>query len=334
MSRSLMVIGGSGFFGKSILDAFARGFLAPWAIDRILVVARSASRLSVTHPSLVGAGVELINADVGTAASLPFADYVIHAASTTDAQRYIDDPLGERANILAAIDNYARIARACHADSRIIYTSSGAVYGQQPPELDLLPETFDPGEASGLVAYKRDYAEAKRLAEARIAALGEHGIRTSVARCFAFVGVHLPRDQHFAIGNFLADGLAGRPVRVNARKPVYRSYMHADDLVVWLLTIAAAADLHCPTWNVGSDEAVTMGDAAEAVARRCGVPALVPAWSEPGEDRYVPSIAKAREALGLALAYDLESAIDDVVRRVGSAEPLAAAGASDSGKGR
>ncbi len=314
--RSLLLIGGSGFFGKSFLDAHRRGLLAPWGIGRIIAVARSASLLRSDHPELLGPDITLVDADAGRADSLPAADYVVHAASTTDARRYAEDPLGERANILAAVENYLRTAAKDHRDSRIVYASSGAVYGQQPPSLPGLPEDYSPGDTGEMVSHKRDYAEAKRLSEHRIASLGALGIRTSVARCFAFVGYHLPRDQHFAIGNFLADGLAGRPVRVNARKAVYRSYMHADDLVRWLMTIAEASTADCPIYNVGSDEAATMGEVARVVADRFGVPANIPPITDDDVDRYIPSVARARTELGLTLSFDLHSAIDEIATRL------------------
>jgi len=314
--RSLLLIGGSGFFGKSFLDVFRRGQLAQWSIDRVVVVARGASTLRRDHPALVGTGVTLLDADVARGEELPTADVVLHAAASTDARRYAADPDAERANILAAAENYARLAERLHRSSRIVFASSGAVYGPQPADLPEVAEDFVPGEASELAADKATYAEAKRLSEARIAALGTAGIPTAIARCFAFVGHHLPRDQHFAIGNFLADGLAGRPIEVKARKAVYRSYMHADDLVRWLMTLADAADREAPVYNVGSDEALTMGEIAQVVARRFGVPADVPPVSDPAIDRYVPSIARARAELGLNLSFDLASAIDDVATRI------------------
>ena len=314
--RSLLLIGGSGFFGKSFLDAHRRGLLKPWSITRIIVVARSASSLRRDHPNLVTADITLLEADAASAVSLPAADFVVHAASTTDARRYAEDPKGERANILGAIENYIKIADQVHRSSRIVFASSGAVYGQQPPDLAELSEDFIPGEAGGLVDYKRDYAEAKRLSEARITELGAGGVRTSIARCFAFVGYYLPRDQHFAIGNFLADGLAGRPVRVAARKAVYRSYMHADDLVRWLMTIADAASSSSPVYNVGSDEALAVGEVASVVASRFGVAAEVPLITDPAVDRYIPSISRARRELGLELTFDLEAAVDEVATRL------------------
>jgi dTDP-glucose 4,6-dehydratase len=314
--RSLLLIGGSGFFGKSFLDAFRRGLLKPWSIDHIIVVARGASNLRHDHPPLIKHGVSLVDADVGRAESLPSADIILHAASTTDARRYAECPQEERSNILSAVDNYARIAERLHRGRRIVFASTGAVYGQQPSDLAELPEDHALGDTHKLIKHKRDYAEAKRMSEERIAALGASGANTAVARCFAFLGFYLPRDQHFAIGNFFADGLAGRPVRVHARKAVYRSYMHTDDLVRWLMTIAEAASPDCPIYNVGSDEALTVGEVAALVARRFAVPAEIPPITDAAIDRYVPSIAHAQAELGLRLSFNTETAIDDVASRL------------------
>lgn len=322
--RSLAVLGGTGFFGKSILDAFVRGLLAPHGIDRIVAVARRPDRLARDHPELVVPGVDLVALDVATASALPRADYLIHAANTTDARAYQADPAGERAAILAAADRFADLAARDCPDARIVYASSGAVYGQQPADVAGLDEEAPFAGAAGLVAYKRDYAEAKRAAEARIARLGrDHGIRVAVARCFAFVGPYLPRDQHFAVGNFLADGIAGREVAVHARHPVIRSYMHADDLVRWLLTIADAATPDCPVYNVGSDEGVDVADLARRVGTLYGVAARVAQQDPTPVDRYVPSIERARRDLGLDLRFDLDQALAGTAARLrGDLVPL------------
>ena len=316
--RSLAVIGGTGFFGKSVLDAFRRGLLAPWGIGRVIAVARHPEKLARDHPDLMGEGVELVALDIAAeGAVLPRADYVIHAANTTDARAYAADPARERAAILAAAERFvARAAIDC-PDARIVYTSSGAVYGQQPADVAGLDEDAPFTAAQGMVKYKRDYAEAKRSAEQMIAAYGRsHGARVAVARCFAFVGTYLPRDQHFAVGNFLADGIAGRPVRINARHPVIRSYMHADDLVRWLMTIAHAASPDCPVYNVGSDQGVDVADLAARVAARYGVSVDLPERTDMPVDRYVPSIARAARELGLVLDLDLDEALDAVVAQV------------------
>ena len=130
---TLLVIGGSGFFGKSILDGFARGLLKPWNISHVIVMARNAHCLVKEAPQLISPNITLLSGDITTIDALPYADFVIHAAATTDARNYISQPESERNNIQAGTYNYCRLAKKFHDESKIVYVSSGAVYGVQPP---------------------------------------------------------------------------------------------------------------------------------------------------------------------------------------------------------
>jgi len=313
---SLLVIGGSGFFGKSILDTYGRGLLNSWDIDSISIMARNATSLSTQFPELIDDSIKLINGDIATCHELPFADYVIHAASSTDASNYLARPDVEKKNIQSGTYNYCDLAKKFHSDSRIIYCSSGAVYGQQPASLEYLLEEFDGGSVDEMSPVKRDYAAAKRDAEKAIYTLGSQGGAVSIARCFAFVGKYLPRDQHFAIGNFIQDGLMSRPINVKATIPVYRSYMHADDLVHWLMTICHSASPLCPVYNVGSDKALTVGELAELVAKRFTIEVNKAELNQENVDRYIPSISKAQNELGLSVSIDLSAAIDRTIKSI------------------
>jgi nucleoside-diphosphate-sugar epimerase len=312
---SVLVIGGSGFFGKSIADAYARGLLAPWGIDRLLLAARAATALAKSHPELVVRGVELIDLDITQTAQLPWADYVIHAAASTDARKYLTMPDAEKINLLAATANFCRLAPRDLQGSRLVYTSSGAVYGvQAPQQMLLLEDTPLNSSLAALAENKRDYAAAKRDSEAMIVALGHTGMAVSIARCFAFVGAYLPRDQHFAIGNFLGQALHQETIVVNAKSPVVRSYLYADDLARWLMHLAVRATPLCPIWNVGSPEAITVQDLATTIAARFGVAVNAPSQTPSPIDRYVPSVARA---LAAGMHYlDLDAALTQTIARI------------------
>lgn len=311
---SLLVIGGTGFFGKSILDAFQRGLLDEWKIDRVIAMSRHAEQLIKVAPELVDERVELLNADIGYINWLPPADYVIHAAASTDARNYLSRPEAERQNIQAGVRNYCRLAPKYNSRSKIVYVSSGAVYGTQPTGLDNIDENYEVKDAADLPEGKRDYAIAKREAEEAFKALGGQGLNVSVARCFAFVGRWLPRDQHFAIGNFIEDGLQGRAIEIKATSHVYRSYMYADDLVLWLMTLLLNADANCEVYNVGSDSAVSIVDLADKVAKYFDVPVIVPLQTGCRVDRYIPSVEKAKFKLGLKFEQNLDQLISDTVK--------------------
>jgi dTDP-glucose 4,6-dehydratase len=315
---SLLVIGGSGFFGKSILDGYYRGLLESWQIDHIYVLARKASLLKNNHPELINSEIELIDDDISSCLNIPIADYVIHAAASTDAARYILSPKSEKENILAACINFCKLAEKFLQHSKIVYVSSGAVYGQQNPILEKIPETESLNyPVDKMVESKRDYAIVKRDSEEYIKHLGEIGLSVSIARCFAFLGSYLPRDQHFAIGNFIQDGLSGIPIEVKARHKVFRSYMYADDLVIWLMTLAKKANSGCPVFNVGSDEVIEIHDLALKISQIFGVGILN---SKPLDndyvDRYIPLIDKARTMLNLDLKYNLNSALDITIKKI------------------
>jgi nucleoside-diphosphate-sugar epimerase len=312
---TLLVIGGSGFFGKSILDMFQRGHLVRWNVDKVIVISRSAYRLKIEMPQLVNKNVELFELDICSTNWLPRADFVIHAASSTDARNYLSAGEKERKNIQSGILNYCRLA-INNINLKTLYISSGAIYGTQPLAISHIEESYQFGDPNDIPEGKRDYVIAKRDAEKAIKELGCDGLSVSIARCFAFVGSHLPRDQHFAIGNFISDGFAGKPIKVKASHLVYRSYMYADDLVEWMMEILVNANPQCPVFNVGSYQAVSMRDLADKIAIYFGVEVDAETIVSEHVDRYVPSIQKALDELGLSCKFDLDKALDETIKKI------------------
>jgi dTDP-glucose 4,6-dehydratase len=308
----LLVIGGSGFFGKSILDSYQRGLLAPFDITTITVMARSADKLLIDAPYLLNDSVHLLNADISSCNSLPYADIIIHAAASSDERHYISRPQEEKMNIQAGTYNFCKLVPHFCGDAKIVYLSSGAVYGLQPQGIKQVAEDFTLGSIEQLVPQKRDYAAAKRDGEKAILELGEQGFNVSIARCFAFIGPYLPLDQHFAVGNFIRNGLHGEAIVVNTKSLVYRSYLYADDLVQWLIRISQGASPACPILNVGSDEEVLIQDLARQMSEYFQVPLKQPLVDDLLIDRYIPSVAKAR-SIGCKIEYSLEQAIEKTV---------------------
>lgn len=315
--KTLLLIGGTGFFGKSFLDSFQRGDLGHWNIGKIIIISRHTERLRILAPQLLDNRVDLLNLDICNAVILPKADYVIHSASSTDARNYLNQPEIERNNIEAGIHNYCKLAPIFHGESKILYISSGAVYGVQHPQNRFLTEGQIGLTYADMPIAKRGYAASKLEAENVVKQLGKKfGLSVSIARCFAFVGPWLPRDQHFAIGNFLQDGIRGQSIKVNADHEVIRSYMHADDLVSWLMTIVTNATPAVEVFNVGSDEEIKLVDLASIIAMKFGVKLHCATRRSDKVDRYVPSIVKGKNLLNLSLNFDLKSAIDETIARI------------------
>ena len=306
---TLLIIGGTGFFGKSILDAYKRGLLSPWNIDKVIAMSRNATKLEFKHPELILDTVELLDGDISTVNFLPKSDYVIHAAASTNVSRYLRHNEEEKQNIIKGTLNYCRLAPKFHKNCKIVFCSSGAIYGYQSKKVRYLTEGMAFGNIEKLDEVKKSYAYAKRDAELAIQKLGQVGLNVSVARCFSFIGKYLPRDQHFAIGNFIADGLAGKDINVKADRKVYRSYMYADDLVVWLMSIANASNKECPVYNVGSDVVIEIHELAKLIADIFNVDVIQDKFKPLLVDKYIPSIKKAIKVLNVSNNHSFKDAI-------------------------
>lgn len=310
---TLLVIGGSGFFGKSILDSYSRGMLKKWGIKKLIIFARNASNLRCSVPYLLDDSITLLDGDLVKCKWLPHADYVIHAAASTDASKYVFNPIIERNNILDGAHNFSILAKRYLKDSKILYISSGVVYGGCAGQKTHFREDDPLLSIESLPENKRDYAVGKINAEALIAELGSYGLNVAIARCFAFVGKFLPLDQHFAIGNFIHSGINKTPIKVLAKSLVYRSYMHSDDLVEWLMEICGASSAACPIFNVGSDEAVLISDLAVKIGSKFGQNVGSFVMSNEVIDCYIPCIKKTQEQLGLSIKINLEEAINRTI---------------------
>jgi dTDP-glucose 4,6-dehydratase len=119
----------------------------------------------------------------------------------------------------------------------------------------------------------------------------------------------MPFDRHFAIGNFIADAVRGRPIRVKSDGLPQRSYLYMTDLMVALLLILTKGSVGKP-YNVGSDLAVTIEQLAHCVDRVVGGQGV---WTEGAasdpRDRYVPDITRLKTELDFVPEVALETAI-------------------------
>ncbi len=310
--RRVFITGGTGFFGRWALESFVA------ANDRLrlnaeaVVLTRRAEAFRRAEPHVgTHPAVRLVDGDVRSfeLSPEPFAA-ILHMATDADVGLIDRKPSLIIDTIVNGTRRVLDYAQAC-GTPRLLHTSSGAVYGRQPPELRHLPEEF-PG-APVLSAPRAAYAEAKRLAEVMcLLAVRDAGIGAVNARCFAFVGPLLPTGRGYAIGNFFGDAVARRPIRIAGDGTPVRSYLYAADLAIWLWTLALRGTPG-RAYNVGSETEVSIGDAARAVSRAFDLPPPIAGAVAPPPgclpERYVPSTARARDELGLLTWIEFPEAV-------------------------
>jgi dTDP-glucose 4,6-dehydratase len=308
----IFVTGGTGFFGCWLLESFAWacGHLSLDASLTVLTRSPDAFRRKAPHLAAHPA-IHLLQGDIR---SFPFPaghfSHVIHGATKSSAVLNREQPLLMLDTIVNGTRRALDFAVAAQA-RRFLMIGSGAVYGPQPPEIDRVSETYgggpDPTDPRSV------YAEAKRLAELLCALYARiHGLACPIARCFTFVGPHVPLDAHFAIGNFMDDCLNRRPIEIRGDGTPYRSYLYAADLAIWLWTILIRGD-SCRPYNVGSERELSIAELAATVAAELAPSTAIRVMGLPrpgrASERYVPDTGRARLELGLREWVSLEDAI-------------------------
>ncbi len=308
----IFITGGTGFFGHWLLESLLHANRELALNLRTTVLTRSASGFRRRAPHIAGdPAVTLLEGDIR---AFPFPSephtHIVHAATdSTGAQA--NAPAYQLAeSVLEGTRRVLQFSLATGAH-RLLYVSSGAVYGRGITDVTRIPETYR--GAPDPLLLQSSYDEGKRMAEhLSVAYSANTALQCTVARCFAFVGPHLPLDQHFAIGNFIADALANRPIHIRGDGTPLRSFLYMSDLAAWLWTLLLRGG-HNRAYNVGSNHAVSIGELARAVARALrpdltvqidGVPK---AGAAPAS--YVPEIDRARNELGLQVTVPLEEAI-------------------------
>jgi dTDP-glucose 4,6-dehydratase len=310
--RRIFITGGTGFFGCWLLETFLAANRALRLGARATVLTRSPQQFRLRSPHLAGdAAIALLQGDVRSF-DFPAGEFsfVVHAA-TDSAPRPASSQSEElQTEIVEGTRRCLEFAEF-HGTKKLLLTSSGAIYGPQPAEITHIPESYVWGDDSA--APNRAYREGKRLAEELcVEAAQRTGMECKIARCFAFVGPHLPLDAHFAIGNFIRDALTGTPIEIQGDGTPRRSYLYAADLAIWLWTMLFRAPSSRP-YNIGSGDDHSILEIAEAVAEvvHPGLPIHVARTATPGASisRYVPSVERAKAELGLEQGIGLHDAI-------------------------
>ena len=261
-SARIFVTGGTGFVGTWLVSALHHAD-RQLALDLdVRLLTRDPVRFAATQPQLAD-WATAIKGDVLSCPNPGVVDFAIHAATSASAALNDERPDLMRQTIVEGMD---RVLGALSPSGPIplLFTSSGAVYGRQPLDLDCIPESY-PLESADIAptnAYALGKQDAERIA---LAASRSGGPSLRLARLFAFVGPLLPLDAHFAIGNFIRDALAGGPIRVAGDGQAVRSYLYAADMVAQLLALLVRGEPETP-YNVGSNEAISIADLAHLVA--------------------------------------------------------------------
>jgi UDP-glucuronate decarboxylase len=146
------------------------------------------------------------------------------------------------------------------------------------------------------------YAVAKLEQERRFAAWAQSsGIPVASGRIFNLSGPYIPSPGPYALESFTRQGLQTRLIRIEARAPTVRSYLHVSDVCRLARFVVEAGD--CAVFDLAGPLAVELKDVAEAVAQTLNLErdsiqrSPMNAWAS---NSY---LGDAAQTLGLALRF-------------------------------
>ena len=309
----ILLTGGTGFFGRSLLRHFLEHRNQPNM--RITVLSRDPEKFKISFPELVNStSIDFLKGDIMDRNSLPWDlsfTHILHAATDSTSGPLLR-PIDRFAQIAKGTSNILDLAISTGV-KKFLLTSSGGIYGFQPDHLEAIPEDW-------LCAPPLDdiysaYSQGKRVAE-HLCALYRHEyeLQIVIARCFSFVGPDLPLNVHFAIGNFIRDALFSEVINVKGDGTPLRSYLDQRDLSRWLWFLLFNAR-DGEVFNVGSDFAISIGDLANTIKNLLAPHKSVAIAQSANCDllasrsRYIPDISKIARVHGLMPSFSLEESI-------------------------
>jgi dTDP-glucose 4,6-dehydratase/UDP-glucose 4-epimerase len=308
----LFITGGTGLFGSWLLGSLADANQRLQLKIEATILTRNPNLAKVKMPYAEGR-IRLLEGQVEnfTIPNEKF-DAILHMATTSAEDTFLGSSQTQKLQML--YEGTQRILELAHNSDtkRILFTSSGAVYGNQI--CDQIRESallqINPLKADSALALGKSVSEFL---------LSQAGASTNleiiIARCFAFVGPGMPMGLHYAIGNFINNAHLGNTIVVKGDGTSIRSYMYMGDLVWWLLKLLIDGKSG-EAYNVGSDQPISILDLARKVAEVSqNSPEIVVKGQStysvgvPIRNIYTPSIEKAKSELGLYISTDIDSAI-------------------------
>ena len=184
---------------------------------------------------------------------------------------------------------------------RVVFTSSGAVYGEQaeqPAREDQIPNPQSP------------YAVSKLAAEYYVRTIGAlWGIETVILRIFNAYGPgqNLPPSHPPVVPRFLHQALHGGSLVIFGSGGQTRDFVYVDDVVEALVIAATAADVDRRVINVGAGSETSVNDLVTLVAKVTGqeVELLHSPAESGGVSRLYADVSVARRLLDYEPCVDL-----------------------------
>ena len=303
---TITILGGTGFIGRWIIQALHEFGSSFGFSSEITVISRNAPMARNLFAEEFGLTPKIVEFDFATGlAKLEKSDFFINGATPSTRKTGIENVEAVYTSSVNASNSIIQSAKRYKNKPKVVNLSSGIVYGTQG--------LSERNQNESAIVLQRDsqsgYLNAKLATESIFSEAVVSNVVDSISpRLYAFAGPGISLNEHFAVGNFIRDGLDGNPITIGGNPSTTRSYLYPTDLVVSIL--AALIQPKNINVNIGSELPVTMLELATLISEltsRKGVRIL---GSDAVASNYVPSTSCFRENYGVSQQISLNEGLD------------------------
>ncbi|MGA9534097.1 MAG: NAD-dependent epimerase/dehydratase family protein [Anaerolineales bacterium] len=194
---------------------------------------------------------------------------------------------------------------------RVVFISSGAVYGDQAPQPLIESQPADP---------RSPYAVSKLAAEHYVRTIGTlWGIEPVCLRVFNTFGPNqqLPAAHPPVVPHFLRQAIKGGTMVIHGSGEQTRDFVYLDDVVEAMVAAATAPHLDRLVINIGSGQETSIRELAQAVIETLETKAewIYNEDQDPGPSRMCADISLARDVLGYSPQVSLREGLKRILER-------------------
>ena len=254
---NFLITGAAGFLGSTLANKLAREGHQVRGLDD----------LSTGDPQALTADVHFTRGDVNDRPKLwtllQEVDCVYHLAARVSVPESILYPREYNAVNVGGTVSLMEAMRDVGV-KRVVFASSGAIYGNQ--DIQPLTEGQTPRPSS-------PYAVSKLAAEYYVRTIGGlWGIETACLRIFNAYGPgqHLPASNPPVVPYFLRQAVRNGTLVVNGDGTQSRDYVYVDDVVLAMVAAATAPNINGLVINIGSGAEMSIRALADLVLNVTG----------------------------------------------------------------
>lgn len=237
--KSIVITGATGTIGSFVADALIRLNKKNTAGIQIYLAGRNMEKLNNQFEGCDN--ISFLQYDMSSPIGFDVpVDYIIHAAGNAHPAAFNASPVG---TIIGNIESTFKLLEYLrkHHGKRLLYVSSGEVYGQGDISVDSFEEEYV-GYVD-ILSPRSCYPLSKRTTENLCESYWkQYGIETVIVRPCHTYGPCMTTTDNRAHVQFFRNALAGESIELKSAGNQMRSYNYVGDCAAALLTVLVNGD--------------------------------------------------------------------------------------------